>query len=201
MSNIPLALLHTHHSSYNHTQLKQIIQEQTDIQSQHCLAQPLAQAEGSRSGEASSLKRIPLRLGEGSNKSKKASRDLAQARPLSPGRVVCSLKTHSGRLGDHSRRKLWASQDRLGESISVCHCSHLHNAYPHPTEISKQFKRPIAVHKLKQTTNHNDTRQSTPHEEGLASLTWNKLAKRPNTPSTPNPRAQQLKERMEELKR
>jgi len=79
MPNIPHAPLHTHHSSYNHTQPKQIIQEQTDIQSQHCLAQPLAQAEGPRSGEASSLGRIPLRLGEGSNKSKKASRDLAQA--------------------------------------------------------------------------------------------------------------------------
>ncbi|QCE04078.1 hypothetical protein DEO72_LG8g2111 [Vigna unguiculata] len=36
-----------------------IIQEPTDIQSQHCLTQHLAQAEGSRSGE------FPLRLGEG----------------------------------------------------------------------------------------------------------------------------------------
>jgi len=46
------SMLHyIYHSSYNHTQPKQIIQEQTDIQSQNCLAQHLAQAEGSRSGE------------------------------------------------------------------------------------------------------------------------------------------------------
>jgi len=48
-----------------------IIQEQTSIQTTHCLAQPLAQAEGSRSGETCSLRRdvlaqaSPLRLGEG----------------------------------------------------------------------------------------------------------------------------------------
>jgi len=51
MPNIPHIPLYTYHSSYNHTQPKQIIQEQTDIQLQHCLAQHLAQAEGSRSSE------------------------------------------------------------------------------------------------------------------------------------------------------
>jgi len=37
-----------------------IIEEQISIQTAHCLAQPLAQAEGSRSGETSSLKRAPF---------------------------------------------------------------------------------------------------------------------------------------------
>ena len=57
-----------------------IIQEQASIQTMHCLAQPLAQAEGSRSGESPSprrglekgnrnqrgisLRRDPSRLGE-----------------------------------------------------------------------------------------------------------------------------------------
>jgi len=59
MPNILHAPLYTYHSSYNHTQPKQIIQEPTDIQSQHCLAQHLAQAEGSRSGETVSLRRAP----------------------------------------------------------------------------------------------------------------------------------------------
>jgi len=45
------APLYTDHSSYNHTQSKQIIQGPIDIQTQHSLAQQLAQAEGSRSGE------------------------------------------------------------------------------------------------------------------------------------------------------
>ena len=51
MPNIPHIPLYTYHSSYNHTQPKQIIQEHIDIQSQHGLAQHLAQVEGSRSGE------------------------------------------------------------------------------------------------------------------------------------------------------
>jgi len=37
-----------------------IIQEQTSIQTAPCLAQPLAQAEGSRSGETCSLRRDVL---------------------------------------------------------------------------------------------------------------------------------------------
>jgi len=51
-----------------------IIQEQPSNQTTHCLAQPLAQTEGSRSGETVSLRRdglaqaSPLRLGEGSKK-------------------------------------------------------------------------------------------------------------------------------------
>jgi len=49
--NILHAPLYTDHSSYNHTQPKQIIQGPIDIQTQHSLAQHLAQAEGSRSSE------------------------------------------------------------------------------------------------------------------------------------------------------
>ena len=51
---IPHTPLYTYHSSYIHTQPKQTIQEQTNIQSQHCLAQHLAQARQSRSDEAPS---------------------------------------------------------------------------------------------------------------------------------------------------
>ena len=54
-----------------------IIQEQTSIQTAHCLAQPLAQAGRSRSGEMSSLRRAPLRLGDGSKNIQKPTRDLA----------------------------------------------------------------------------------------------------------------------------
>jgi len=66
-----LHYIYIYHSSYNHTQPKQIIQEQTDIQSQNCLAQHLAQAKGSRSGE------FPLRLGEGTKTRAWTTRDLA----------------------------------------------------------------------------------------------------------------------------
>ena len=44
---------------------------------QHCLAQHLAQAEESRSGETISLRRVLLRLSEGSKRNKRAMRDLA----------------------------------------------------------------------------------------------------------------------------
>jgi len=142
--------IYTYVSTYKHTQ-ESTTHPKVTKQLNQTLSRPAP-----HSGWGVSLRRIPLRLGEGPNRNKKASRDHAQARPLSPRRVVCSLKTHSGRLGDHSRIKLWASlcTSRLGESISVRHCSHLHNAYPHPTEISKQFKSLRAIHKLKQTTNH-----------------------------------------------
>ena len=51
------SIIYTDHSSYNHTQPKQIIQGPIDIPTQHSLAQHLAQAEGSRSGETCSLRR------------------------------------------------------------------------------------------------------------------------------------------------
>jgi len=54
-----------------------IIQEQPSIQTAHCLAQPFTQAEGSRSGETCSLRRVPLRLGEGSRKGQEHTWDLA----------------------------------------------------------------------------------------------------------------------------
>jgi len=71
VKNILHAPLYTDHSSYNHTQPKQIIQGPIDIQTQHSLAQHLAQAEGSRSGEP------PPRLGESTKTSVWATRDLA----------------------------------------------------------------------------------------------------------------------------
>ena len=91
MPNIPHTPLYTYHSSYNHTQPKQIVQEQTDIQSQHCLAQHLAQAEGSRSGEASSLKRTPPSPRRGPER---ASRN----------QCGISLRRDPSRLGEMSAR-------------------------------------------------------------------------------------------------
>jgi len=67
MPNILHAPLYTYHSSYNHTQPKQIIQEPTDIQTQHGLAQHLAQAEGSRSGESPPSPRRGLKKEQESN--------------------------------------------------------------------------------------------------------------------------------------
>ena len=57
MSNILHVPLYAYQSSYNHTQPKQIVQKQTGIQKQYGLAQHLAQAEESRSGETCSLRR------------------------------------------------------------------------------------------------------------------------------------------------
>jgi len=71
MPNILHAPLYTYHSSYNHTKPKQIIRKPIDIQTQHCLAQHLAQARQSRSGE------FPFRLGEGTRSGAWATRDLA----------------------------------------------------------------------------------------------------------------------------
>jgi len=62
MPNILHVPLYAYHSSYNHTQPKQIVQEQTGIQKQYGLAQHLAQARCARSGEP------PPRLGESTKK-------------------------------------------------------------------------------------------------------------------------------------
>jgi len=63
-----------------------IIQEQPSIQTAHCLAQPLTQVEGSRSGETCSLRRDVL----------------AQASPSSPRRALKKgAGAHAGaRLGE-----------------------------------------------------------------------------------------------------
>jgi len=56
-----LVLQYIHISHHNiHTQPISIIQEPTSIQTTPCLVQPLAQAEGSRSGETCSLRRAPF---------------------------------------------------------------------------------------------------------------------------------------------
>ena len=85
---------------------------------QHCLAQHLAQAEGSRSGETFSPRRdvlaqaSPLRLGEGSNKAVGAHAGSRLGETLLAW-ARCSLKRRAGRLGD-----LFA-QKGLGESLFV----------------------------------------------------------------------------------
>jgi len=82
------------YSSYDHTQPKQIIQEQTDIQSQHCLAQHLAQAEGSRSGETVSLRRVPFRLGERSTGTRR-QRGISLKRDPSRLGELCARSKHT----------------------------------------------------------------------------------------------------------
>jgi len=162
---IPHTPLYTYHSSCIHTQPKQTIQEQTNIQSQHCLAQHLAQVEGSRSGETVSPRRVPFRLGEGSTGTRKQRGSRLSEIPLSPGRVVCSLKTHPGRLSDHSLRKLWASlcTSRLGESSSpgrVYQCLPLFAPATRihaPNRGSSQIQTFIAMHNLKEFSNHDNT--------------------------------------------
>jgi len=73
-------LIHTHlsHSFSSILKTKQalFIQSQESNHNSHCLAQHLAQAEGSRSGE-------PLRLGEGSKKENSSSREISPRWDLS----------------------------------------------------------------------------------------------------------------------
>ncbi|QCE07126.1 hypothetical protein DEO72_LG9g2142 [Vigna unguiculata] len=67
-----------------------------------------------------SLRRAPLRLGESSTKRTVAPAQSRLGEIPSPKRDICSLKTRSSRLGDHSCRKPWASlcTSRLGEASS-----------------------------------------------------------------------------------
>ncbi|QCD79370.1 hypothetical protein DEO72_LG1g3009 [Vigna unguiculata] len=131
----------THHAFIPNP--KQTIQEQTNIQSPHCLAQHLAQAEGSRSGETVSSKRVPFRLGEGSTGTSKQrgislKRDPSRLGELcarSKRTLVAQATTRTESSGRASAHLAWASQARLGESISVRHCSHLQIAFTHPTEV------------------------------------------------------------------
>ena len=102
---IPHTPLYTYHSSYIHTQPKQTIQEQTNIQSQHCLAQHLAQAEGSRSGEMVSPRRATPSPRRGLEKGAEALAGSRLMRSLSLGRDACSLRITIGRLDDHSWKR------------------------------------------------------------------------------------------------
>jgi len=105
-----------------------IIQEQTSIQTAHCLAQPLAQAGRSRSGEMSSLRRdelaqasptSPRRRLEEHPETNTGSR-LGET-PLAWARRSLAQKYWTGRLGDLSRKRGWASpcSSRLGETGSL----------------------------------------------------------------------------------
>ena len=110
---------------------------------------------------AISLRRDPFRLSETSARSKHVLVVWVTTRAESPRRTSAHLA--------------WARQARLGETISVHHYSHLHNAYTHTQQRFQPVRTLIIVHNLKESTNHNDTSQITPHEEVLASLTWNEL--------------------------
>jgi len=81
-----------------------IIQEQTSIQTAHCLAQPLAQARCARLGDPPSPRR-----------------GLEKASGNQRGISLSSLKNLAGRLGDLSRKRVWSSPcpSRLGETSSL----------------------------------------------------------------------------------
>ncbi|QCD86015.1 hypothetical protein DEO72_LG3g536 [Vigna unguiculata] len=106
---------------------RKLVWESTNIQTQHCLAQLLAQAEGSRSGETVSLRRDSLaqaspppprqglKTGAGKQRGISLRRD-----PSRLGELFARSKIGAGRLGDLSRKLVWVSlrQTRLGESDS-----------------------------------------------------------------------------------
>ncbi|QCD82807.1 hypothetical protein DEO72_LG2g3148 [Vigna unguiculata] len=134
-----------------HTQPKQIIQNKQT--SQHNIVSPntslrlrgFTQARRARSGE------LPFRLGEGSRKgtgnnagSRLGETPLAWASCLLAQQhtLVAWATTRAENPGRTFAHFAWVRQARLGKTISVRHCSHLHNAYTRPTEIFSQSKHP-----------------------------------------------------------
>ena len=88
----------------------------------YCLAQPLAQAEGFRSGETCSLRRAPPSPRQGFDGAPREHHGISLRRdPSRLGEVFTRSKVQMGRLGDLSRNGVWASrrQTRLGESDSL----------------------------------------------------------------------------------
>jgi len=119
MPNIPHAPLYTYYSSYNHTQSKQIIQEQTGIQSQHC-SRPVP-----RSGWGVSLRRgelaqaNPFSPRRGLERASRNQRGISLRRdPSRLGEMFARSKIWAGRLGDPSHKLVWANPclSRLGET-------------------------------------------------------------------------------------
>jgi len=110
------SLNHTHSSQTFSTVLKTkqalSIQSQENNHTSHGLAQHLAQAGGSRSGETFSPRRTPLRLGEGSKKGAEthAGSHLGET-PLAWAKCSLAQKNTMGRLGNPS----W--QKNLGEPL------------------------------------------------------------------------------------
>jgi len=119
----------------------------------------LAQARQSRSGE------FPLRLGEGT-KQEQEQRGISLRRdPSRLGELSTRSKSHSGRLGE----PLHISPGRDYQCLPLfAPVQRIHT----PNRDFQPVQTPIAIHNLKESTNHNDTSQNTPHEEGLTSLTW-----------------------------
>ena len=191
---IILHYIHVRHHSI-HTQLNRSSKNKQT--SKHSIVSPstslrlrgLPQARQSRSSESPSAQ---ARAQTGTGK----QRGISLRRDPSPlGKLFARSKTHSGRLGDHSCRKLWATlcTFRLGEASSpgqVYQCLPLFapaQRIHSPNRDSSQTL--IAMHKLKEFANHNNTGQNTPHEKVLASLTWKQL----EGASTLTNGAQQLK--------
>jgi len=85
--------------------------------------------------------------------------------------LVAWATTRAESSGRASAHLVWASQARLGESISVYHCSYLHNAYTHPTGVPANPD----IHRNAQTRRIHKPRQyKLKHttQKVLASLTW-----------------------------
>jgi len=143
--------LYTCPSSYINVRPKIDHSELSNIQIQHCLAQHLAQVDGPRSGETLSLRRVspPPRRGHQNRNRNNAGSCLGET-PLAWAScllvqnhtLVTWATTRAGSPRRAPAHLAWARQAPLGETISVRHCLHLHNAYTHPTDISSQFKHP-----------------------------------------------------------
>ena len=115
-----------------------------------------------------------------------------------------------GRLGDHSWKKglgepllisprrdqlAWAS---LSVSATIFTCNRCEDI---PQATIPLYHTSISTGKHKKLTNHIKQQTRTKQIGGFQlPLPGNKLAKRPDTPSISNARAQQLKERTDELK-
>ena len=112
----------------------------------------------------SCLDKSPFRLGEGLTGTRK-QRGISLKRDPSRLGELCARSKHTGRLSDHSRRKLWASlcTSRLGESSSprrVYQCLPLFAPATRihaPNRGSSQNQTFIAMHNLKEFTNHDNT--------------------------------------------
>ena len=134
--HVPHRNIHTHQnrSSRNKQTFKLIVVSPSASLRLRGLAQPRR----TRSRE------LPLRLGEGSRRKQKHSRDLAQARPLSPGRDARSLRNTVCRLGDHSWKKAQASlcYSRLGETSSLGRVYQCSTLFSPATDAKTYHKQP-----------------------------------------------------------
>jgi len=156
--------LYAYHSSYNHTQPKQIVQEQTDIQKQYGLAQHLAQAKESRSGETCLLRRAsPSPRREHKNKGMSNTGSRLSEIPLAWASCLLAQKLSEspGRPFVQNLRRDGLAWARLTGLATVLHCN------SHENRTNKAYK---AVNHTKtndlsmQSVIHSKTTKTTPKD-------------------------------------